>query len=398
MIGNPAVPSVSTVATAGTWRPTEVQETLLEAALGDGAPAEAAFSRWVATTGVDDVDAGSLRILALVARRFEQRGITTPWSALLRGILRRSWYENQVVLHTTLPAVDVLHAAGIDVAVLKGGSLGVFTYPGIGSRPMDDLDVLVPEDRATDALGALLDAGWELGDEGVPGALRRGEVPDAFRRIRHSAPLYGPGGGEIDLHWHATYAWCWPGADRGLWASSRPVELRGRRVRALAPADELVVACVHGLRPNAVPPIRWVADAVVVMQSEPVAWDALVDRARELRVSPHLVLAFDYLRNRFDAPVPDRVVHALRSQRQGYFERRWFSARLDDRPTRTIASHYGGYLRGARADTGFRRYAGGLPEHLVYLLGCDAAADLPGEVGRRATARLRRHRRGSPAS
>jgi len=31
-------------------------------------------------------------------------GIDGPWSAHLRGILRRSWYENQVMLHATLPA------------------------------------------------------------------------------------------------------------------------------------------------------------------------------------------------------------------------------------------------------------------------------------------------------
>ena len=376
----------------GSWRPTELQELVLDAALSGADRAEAAFSRWAATTAFDDVDGGSFRLLPLVAQRFDELGITSRWSARLRGIRRRSWLENQVMLQATLPTVDVLQSVGVDVVVFKGGALGVLAYPGIETRPMRDLDALVPEDRANDALGALLGAGWELEPGEVPAPLCRGEVPGAFRRLLHAVPLRGPAGFDIDLHWHATHAWCWPDADRGLRATTRPLELHGRTVRALAAADELVVTCVHGLRPNAVAPIRWVADAIMVLRSGPIVWESLVDRARELLVEPHLVLTLDYLRTRFDAPVPDWVVVALRERRPGYFEQQWFGSRIDGRDARNIASFYGHYLRGARTDTGFRRYAGGLPEHLVYLLGCDSTADLPAEVARRVTTRLRRHR------
>jgi len=388
------VPAVTVATTPGTWRPTVLQELVLDAALSEGARAEAAFAEWVEATDFDDVDGGSYRVLPLVAARFEQLGIAGSWSAHLRGILRRSWYENQVMLHATLPAVDALQAAGIDVVVFKGGSLGVLAYPGIGTRPMDDLDVLVPEGRAEDALGVLFGAGWELGPEGVPAALRGGDLPDAFRRLRHSVGLRGPAGFEMDLHWHATYAWCWPDADRGLWTTTRPFELRGRSLRALEAGDELLVACVHGLRPNLVPPIRWVADAIMVMRSGPIAWEQVIDRARDLLVEPYLALAFDYLRARFDAPVPGWVVAALRERRLGYFERQWFESRLDSRATRSVGAHYGGYLRGGRTEGRLRRYAGGLPAHLVYLLGCDSTTALPAEIGRRATARVRLHRHG----
>src|SRR5215211_5724831 len=140
-----AIPAVRLAGTPGTWRPTALQELVLDAALADHARADAAFTDWAAATGFDALDAGSFRVLPLVAQRFEQLGVTGPWSAHLRGILRRSWYENQIMLNATLPAIDVLHAAGIDTIVLKGGSLAVLAYPTIGTRPMADLDVLVPE-------------------------------------------------------------------------------------------------------------------------------------------------------------------------------------------------------------------------------------------------------------
>jgi hypothetical protein len=124
-------------------------------------------------------------------------------------------------------------------------------------------------------------------------------------------------------------------------------------------------------------------------------WEALVARARELRVEPHLVLAFGYLRSRFDADVPDWVIDALRDRRPGYFERQWFDAHVNGRDRRSFAAHYGYYLRGARRESGFQRYVGGLPDHLVYLLGCDSRAELPAELWRRTARRLHRRRTGT---
>jgi hypothetical protein len=374
---------------AGTWRPTSLQALVLDAALQPRERAVSSFQRWVDLTRFDDVDSGSYRVLPLVAARFEELDVSEPWSLHLRGILRRSWYENQLVVHGTLPAVDALHEAGIDVIVMKGGSLSVLAYPSVGARPMDDLDLLVREAQAIDALRVLLDLGWKLEPGGVPESMHQGQMSEAFRRIRHSTGLTGPAGHDIDLHWHATYAWCWPGADTGLWSSARPFELGGRQVRALAAADELIVACVHGFLVNdLVAPIRWVTDSVMLVRSGALDWQALVARARELAVEPQLALALGYLR-RFE-PVPDWVFAALAERRPGYFERHWFASRTDLQPNRSLAAHYGSYLRGARSDPPFRRYVGGLPSHVTVLLGCDSVGEAGSQVVTRGAARVKR--------
>ena len=233
MTARDAVPAVSTIAGPGGCWPTPLQELLLDAALMDRDRALEAFAEWVAATGFDEIDSGTFRMLPLAAHNFNRLGITNKWSAHLRGTLRRTWYENQVMLHAALPAVDVLQSAGIDVVVFKGAALAVLEYGSLDVRPMDDLDVLVPEDRAAEALRALLDAGWEPGDVLLPQPI--GALPESFLRFRHGAPLHGPAGFEVDLHWHATCAWCWPDADRGLWATTRPLELLGRDVPRARP-------------------------------------------------------------------------------------------------------------------------------------------------------------------
>jgi hypothetical protein len=381
-------PGVRLVRAPGTWHPTPLQELLLDAALDeDPGRAESAFERWVDRNGFDAFDAGSYRVLPLVAHRAASFVGQSRWSGHLRGVLRRSWFENQIVLHNGLRAVDVLQRSGLAVVVFKGAALGATVYEGLGVRPMDDLDLLVPEDRAADALRVLLAAGWELGDDAITPALHRGEVPEAFRGVRAGVSLHHSDGSSVDLHWHATHAWCWPGADAGLWGGISQLELLGRRVGRLTSGDELIVSCVHGLRPNDIPPIRWVADAALLVRHGSVEWGDLITRARALLVEPFVVQAFDYLRSRFDAPIPAWVVAGLRQRRVGYLERRWFESRLDDGENRSLAAHYGGYLRSVVPERGLRRYAGGLPEHLVYLLGCESARDLPAEIGRRAASR-----------
>ena len=375
------VPAVSIVSGPGGCWPTHLQELVLDAALGDRDQAGSAFAEWVAASGFDEIETGSFRVLPLVAHNLEQHGINTEWSQQLRGILRRSWYENQVMLHATLPAVDTLHAAGIDVVVLKGAALGVLAYPGIGVRPMDDLDVLVPEDQRGRCTPR--PARRRLGTRRRAAAAARRRAPEPFLRFRHGAPLLGPGGFDLDLHWHAADAWCWHGADRGLWAATRTFELQGRRVRALGVGDDLLHTCVHGLHWNPIPPMRWVADAVTLMRSQHIAWPELVARARQLYVEPQLGLAFAYLVRRFDAPIPEWVIGALGERRAGYFERAWLGALLDRGETRTFAAQYGRYLRGASTDSGPLRWVGGLPAHLTYLLGCRAARELPVEITRR---------------
>jgi hypothetical protein len=371
----------------GGWHPTDVQALVLDAAFAEPATAARSFARWEEITGFDDVDEGSFRVLPLVAMRLRELGITSARPAVLQGLLRRSWFEVQMTLAETLPAVDALQGAGVDVMLFKGAALGALVYETPGARPMRDLDVLVPEEQAPKALATLLAAGWAPGE--VPLPRPPGVLPTEFLRFRHSADLHGSGGAEVDLHWHATEAWCWPGADDALWASSRPIEVGGRVVRALMPEDELLVACVHGVRWNPVPPLRWAADVLTILRSGPIDWVVVVEHARELRVEPLVQMTLRYVHERYDA-VPVGVLDALAARRPGWAERHWIAALIDPSLTRSFAAQYGRYLRSVPDNTPFRRYVAGLPEHLVYLLGRDSVRELPGELTRRLARRARR--------
>lgn len=378
---------MTTTGGGGGWQPTPLQGLLLDAAFAPRERAEASFAAWDAATGFDEIDDGSFRLLPLVAHHLAELGVTTARGELLGGIQRRSWFENQMVLSASLPAVDALLDAGIDVVVFKGAALSALAYDNMASRPMDDIDILVREHEAERALSVFLDAGWEPGDVRLPRPT--GSLPAEFRRFRHSAPLSTAAGHAIDLHWHATDSWCWPDADADLWASAREFDLRDRTVRALAVEDELIVACVHGVRWNPVPPVRWVADALTLLHTT-IDWCAFVSHARRLRVEPQLALTMRLLHDRFDAAIPVGVLDALCARSPGYFERSWLDSRLRRSDRRTLAAHYGRYERSIVPGDGPRTWLSDLPAHLAYLFGCDSSRDLPAELWRRTATRVRR--------
>jgi len=238
-------------------------------------------------------------LAAAVSRHGIDAAAAAPWLAAAR---RAAAERNRTLFAAGGRLLGALREAGIDTLVLKGGALALTRYEAPDLRPMADLDVLVPTARARAALDALGAAGW------AP----RVPVSDAFIRMQHAANLRTRGGeAKCDLHWHAYWECCHPGADDPLWAASRPLDFEGVATRVLGPADQLLHVCVNGSRRARRPTITWVADAVLVLRAGDVDWPRLVAEARERRVVLRARAMLGYLRARLDAPVPGPVLEEL---------------------------------------------------------------------------------------
>jgi hypothetical protein len=183
---------------------------------------------------------------------------------------------------------------------------------------MDDLDVLVPIDRARDTFAALTELGWKAARD----------LEDTTRELllTHSLGFSGPpltagNRGEVDVHWRPLYDGFHLGVDRQLWARSIRFDLDGVTTRSLDPTDQFLHVCIHGIRWNPLAPIRWVADAIAVARSGPLDWERLVDDARVRGVAGELATVTSYLDGRFgvDFPLDARVaLERLRRRTTAY--------------------------------------------------------------------------------
>jgi hypothetical protein len=347
-------------------RPTPAQLLVLHAALDrDDEQARASWGRWRRGVDFDDVDHGSTRLLPLVYRRLGPDVFDIEVVGRLKGLYRRSWSRNQLLFKRAAEAIELLGAAGIETMVTKGASLALLSYGDVGVRPMDDVDVLVPIELTGEAVSVLVDAGWspEKND------------PAAWTQVHHSLGFSGPREGEVDLHWFSLWQ---PASDRELWAASVPMELAGIGTRAPSPADQLLLACVHGTPWSPLPPFRWIADAVTVIRAggERLDWDRLAAEAERRRLTVATAAALAYLGEEFGAEVPDDLLGQLRAASTSRHERAAFRAACrPDSPLRTLRMAWDRYRRLRDLDTGAPR-PDGFPGFACRFWGVDSVWQL----------------------
>jgi hypothetical protein len=361
--------------------PNALESLLIRAAVLEGDAGRAAWSKWRRRGDLDAVDLASHRLLPQLYRNLVTLGVEDSLLGRLKGVYRYHWYANQLLLRRGGETIAALEAAGIRTLVLKGAALGALHYGDRGARPMNDLDILVPRDAAPEAMRVLRANGF------IPEV----EPPEAMLGIRHSENFEDEDGRSVDLHW---YALAQPANDDDFWAAAVPVEVGGVPTLALCPADELLYACVHGLCLNPVSPIRWVADALIVIRSAEgrLDWSRLVERGVARRLTVTLGAALEYLRNEFAAPVPVETLAALRSAPSSRVERWAHRALLTPPPNafRALVIWYDRYRR-MRAIDGLE----GSPSFLAYAVrvrGLEHAWQVPLEIGRKLVGFRRRRR------
>lgn len=305
---------------AGCW-PTPTQELLLRAALLQGEPALQSWNEWRRKVNIDVIDYGSHRMVPQLYRNMQRHGVKDPLMERLKGVYRYYLYKNEILLHRIGSLLTAFEDAGIQTLVLKGAALIQLYYRESGLRPMLDADVLVHADQAEQAMEVLSGLNWQS----------RYTRPQMRIPIIHSTPFEDGGGRQMDLHWHLFWECFNAKDDDEFWKNAVPIQISGARTLALGPADQLLHTCWHGARWNEVPPIRWVADALAILGSSAaeIEWSGLLKKAQRHRIVLPVKDSLEYLKKKFDAPVPDAVLASLSAVRISAIERESYEVTLN---------------------------------------------------------------------
>ena len=211
-----------------------------------------------------------------------------------------------MLFHRVRPLLDELREEQVPVRLLKGAALASLVYPDAGCRPMRDIDLLVPAGRALEVFHRLESRGWKSQ------YFRPRAMSERFLRFRHAMDFAAPAGGFIDLHWHVLHLYCHEKADALFWSDSEKFEFCGIEAETCGATGHLLQICTHGIVWSPVPPVRWVADAVMLLRSgRAVDWKILVNACAEWDIVPFALHALAFLRGRFGAAIPEWVPDEL---------------------------------------------------------------------------------------
>ena len=196
-------------------------------------------------------------------------------------------------------AVGPLTEVGLEPVVFKGPAVAA-RYPEPGMRPMDDIDLLLPESDHQHALEALGRAGWQVTRPGVGGhydtVLSHREVPSYLLEVHYGLeqPSERPTALDSDV----------------LWARRQPLQCAGTPAFGLPPAEEIVVLAAHAGKPHhRFVRLVWIADLAMIVghaeeQHNPIDWERVLAVARDARCVPVVGVALAMAeRAGLDAPV-----------------------------------------------------------------------------------------------
>ena len=319
--------------------PTAEEESLLKACLAQGDEALLSWRAWRDRVDIENVDIGTQRLLPLLYDNLRTHGVSDPILSRYKNVYRYVWLQNQLLARQAVEVLEVLTAAGVQGMLLKGIALIPLYYSRFGLRPMNDIDVVVRPETGGCSIDALRRAGWRVKD------------PDwSDRKIGHDhAVALERGPFELDLHWrvlqekHSV-------AYEEFWLAGQTIAILGKPAKTLSDTDHLLHTCAHGARLNAVSPIRWVADAAVILRSASIDWARFMRATRTLGLVLPVRETLAYVGRTLPCSVPAHVIAELQAMPVTRSEKLDFEARLSSLGFRRIVVRY--YREHARTPQG----------------------------------------------
>jgi hypothetical protein len=290
--------TVSGLASRIGW-PTKDQSLLLKAALLEGPGAREAWTLWKRANDIQDLDAGSFFLLPQVFRNLSLQGVTDPALAPLRGVYRYTWAKNQLILHGLMEALRCLRAAGVRSILLKGCSMLVEHCRDVGTRPMQDMDILIREKDAPAAFTALEQAGWKH-----PTRRPSDSLLPFLDATALSHGLYP----ELDIHWQLFPYHISRQAEEAIWARAPQRTYQGESVTALESTDLFVTLCASGRKLDPGTRCKWILDALELSRSGSIDWTQVLPRARSCGALLPVRDCILYLHQVLKAPIPGPVI------------------------------------------------------------------------------------------
>ena len=116
-----------------------------------------------------------------------------PASGALQRLAMVSEFGLRRLQQRLYQTYDALAAAGLDAVALKGAAVAHLAYPSFVERPMSDIDLLVPPERAAAADEILRRSGWTSGPQ---------PVVEAYTGHHHLPPYIDSrgSGAKLELH------------------------------------------------------------------------------------------------------------------------------------------------------------------------------------------------------
>lgn len=357
------------------------QKLLLKAALLQGTVATDSWQQWKASVDIENLDQESYQLLPLLYGNLSAHDVTDEHMGRLKGVYRRSWCENQVMLQNLTTILHCFQAGGIDTLLLKAAALNLNSSGDNTLRMINFLDILVHPADALKAMSLLQKIGWQP----------QGKIPEKLGSFAHVLGFKNPSNQYLNLRWHLFGDGLNQPAEKDFWNSAKLTQVGDASAYILSPTDGLFYICVAGGLWNRIMPANRIADAAILLgssQSE-IDWHRLITLAQTYHFVLPLKTMLLQLQDILNYPIPSSIVEKIQNLTVSQFEARESQIMAGKKTTvlERFLLRYFQYCRTVNPDNyGIKLL--GFPRYLQYIWGVKRLSQIPYQVIIRGIKRL----------
>ena len=281
-----------------------IHQELLDVLFLPNSDATLLWGQWKQHEDIDYLEPGIYELLPVLYRRLHKLLPDDAWMTRMRGVYKKVWTSNATTLRRVLGAVQSLERSDVDVMFIKGMGL-LSDYNGdLGLRMMSDVDLLVHRDDVERANDILISDNWIP----CPGANRELIVRKITRELHGWGFVKDQI--QIDLHWNWSHRDLGQIDDESIWKTARWELMLGYQCLTPCATDKLLLALLHGIRPQHGRKALWVIDAMQIMNKEldDRQWAAFSEKVCKFDFQTVVFRTLGYLKNRYEAPIPSDLI------------------------------------------------------------------------------------------
>jgi Uncharacterised nucleotidyltransferase len=233
------------------------------------------------------------------------------WLEQLRDAYHASGQRSASMAAELIRILDLFEAHQISAVPFKGPVLAASIYRDLSLRQFGDLDLLVHRKSILRAGELLVEHGYQKTGAG----LGPHEDPEhvAYLWPRFYVFVHRDHRTRVDLQWRIAERYFAFSLDsEPLWNRLVPVSLGGRAVLTFAPADLLLILCVHGSK-HRWEALKWICDVAELVERyrSELDWWAIQQEAARFRVERMLGLGLWLAHHLLGAALPPEVSQRL---------------------------------------------------------------------------------------
>lgn len=264
---------------------------------------------------------GEMRLFPLIADRLGEVAIHTPLSKYLNSSRRWARMQTMVNRQLAIQTGEAFVNAGIPLIWTKGHALvnRIDNRPEL--RPSSDIDGIVKWE-SVDQISKLAEKlGWQS-----KFSLMKNRQLAWFRNAEMS--FHVGNSGFVDLSWQPRMIFTYdPFVNDWIWQQSEPT-IDPQRIPFVNDTWLLLETIEHGLRSNSVYPIRWLVDAVRLIERRhsTINWDVLESIAERYKLQFVLASGLAEIA-KYSRLVPEQILTNLSGFRPSAIDREEHRAR-----------------------------------------------------------------------